>query len=604
VIAVCFATAVAVLACAASTGHAAPAGAAAVPPIAWGVADDMSKYSDDGGAWFYGMLKGASLTENRWTLAWDPANPSTITELPFVQRAAPKAQQAGIHVVLALYSKQASQHDPNQFCAWAATVAGTVRQWGIHDYIVWNEPNTRLYWVPQKDASGNDVAAAAYEQLLATCYDALHAADPLARVIGMGLSPRASTSDSTEPLVFLRDVGAAYRASGRKKPIMDQLSIHPYPNPSAPTSGPDTGYQSTDRFGIPDLARVKQAVWDAFNGTAQPTTLNGLTFRIDEVGWQTDTSTLPQYVNPENVAVVSEQTQASDIKTMATKYFACDPAVTDVELFLLVDEKYRNGKDETGKVVGGGWQSGLLTAGGEGVSQPKLAYSQDGPVFGKGRAACVGPLTAWSPAGSTATGATGGAPGGAGGSGAATGTATLGDPDGVIDPSVESDLEAALAAAAQTEASRSALAPKTAAQLLSYYQRVLDTLLAAAGAPVGGIQLTGNVVVCTTGPVHACTAAGALAGWSRPIGSVRRLSGPVAATYTPVAAATASAAAGAPLQLKLRSVLKKNAKPPAGASYLVVVLASRTDPTMRYGFAVQLRSVKAAPAKPKVNRKH
>ena len=104
-IAVCFATAVAVLACAASTGHAAPAGAAAVPPIAWGVADDMSKYSDDGGAWFYGMLKGASLTENRWTLAWDPANPSTITELPFVQRAAPKAQQAGIHVVLALYSK-------------------------------------------------------------------------------------------------------------------------------------------------------------------------------------------------------------------------------------------------------------------------------------------------------------------------------------------------------------------------------------------------------------------------------------------------------------------------------------------------------------------
>ena len=84
-------------------------------------------------------------------------------------------------------------------------------------------------------------------------------------------------------------------------------------------------------------------------------------------------------MNPENVAVVSEQTQANDIKTMATKYFACDPTVTDVELFLLVDEKYRNGKDETGKVVGGGWQSGLLTAGGEGVSQPKLAYGQDGP---------------------------------------------------------------------------------------------------------------------------------------------------------------------------------------------------------------------------------
>ena len=43
------------------------------PPIAWGVADDASKYADDGGDWFYGELKGASLTQNRWTLAFDPS---------------------------------------------------------------------------------------------------------------------------------------------------------------------------------------------------------------------------------------------------------------------------------------------------------------------------------------------------------------------------------------------------------------------------------------------------------------------------------------------------------------------------------------------------
>ena len=369
-----------------------------VPPINWGVADDASKYADDGGAWFYGELKGANLTENRWTLAWDPSNPTAIDELPFVQRAAPIAQAAGIHVVLVLYSMKASMHDPTGFCNWAGIVASTVKQWGIDDFTVWNEPNTRLYWYPQKNGAGKDIAAPAYEALLAKCYDTIHAADPNAQVIGMGLSPRASTSDSNEPLIFLRDVGKAYRASGRTQPIMDQLSIHPYPNPSAPTSPPNVGYQDPNRFGIPDLARVKQAVWDAFNGTAQPTTLNGLTFRIDEVGWQTDTSNLPQYVNPENVAVVSEQTQANDIRTMVTKYFACDPTVTDVELFLLVDEKYRNGKDETGKVVGGGWQSGLLTAGGEGVSQPKVAYTQDAPLFAEGRAACAGPMTQWAPA--------------------------------------------------------------------------------------------------------------------------------------------------------------------------------------------------------------
>src|SRR5712691_8601253 len=246
----------------------------AVPSIAWGVADDASKYADDGGAWFYDELKGASLTTNRWTLAWDSSNPLAINELPFLERAAPIAQEAGVHVLLALYSTKGSAHDPAGFCTWAEKVAQTVSVWGIHDYIVWNEPNTRLYWSPQKNGSGKDVAAPAYEALLATCYDKLHGADPAANVIGMGLSPRASTSDSNEPLVFLRDVGKAYRASGRTLPIMDQLSIHPYPSPSKPTDGPDVGYGSSDRFGISNLDRVKQAVYDAFSGTGQPTTLD------------------------------------------------------------------------------------------------------------------------------------------------------------------------------------------------------------------------------------------------------------------------------------------------------------------------------------------
>jgi hypothetical protein len=366
---------------------------ATAPPIHYGVADDASKYADDGGAWFYGKLNDARLTENRWTLAFNPATPTAITELPFLQRAAPIAQAAHIHVVLALYSTDSSSHDPATFCTWAAQVATTVKVWGIHDFIVGNEPNTRLYWTPQENAG------AAYESLLAQCFDTIHAADSDANVIGMGLSPRASTSASTEPLVFLRDVGKAYRTSGRRTPIMDQLAIHPYPNPNSPTDSPDVGYEVKDRFGIPNLDRVKQAVYDAFNGTKQPTTLNGLTFRIDEIGWQTDTTAYPQYVNAENVAVVSEDTQVQYLKTMMEKYFACDPTVTDVGLFLLVDEKYRNGKDANGVTLGGGWQSGLLTAGGEGVSQPKKAYTDASLTFDRdmGRAACHAGMTTWTP---------------------------------------------------------------------------------------------------------------------------------------------------------------------------------------------------------------
>jgi hypothetical protein len=363
-----------------------------VPPINYGVADDTGKYSDDGGAWFDGMLKGANLTEERWTVAYN-GDPKTITELPFIQRAAPQAQKDGVHVVLALYGRPATQHDAAGFCAWAANVATTVKQWGINDFIVWNEPNTSLYWSPQ-DSS----APAAYESLLAQCYDSIHGADSDARVIGMALSPRSNGSGQTAPIPFIAGVGAAYRASGRTTPIMDQMSIHPYPNPNSPTDGPDVGYSNTNNYGVPNLDRVKQAVYDAFHGTAQPTTLNGLTFRIDELGWQTATTQYPQYYNSENVAVVSEQTQANYVQEAVQKYLACDPTVTDVEWFLLVDEATRNGKDKTGTTtIGGGWQSGMLTAGGKGISTQKVSYTQDPPFFAQGRAACTSGMINWTP---------------------------------------------------------------------------------------------------------------------------------------------------------------------------------------------------------------
>ena len=387
----------------ASTGHTGSGvRAAAAPALNWGVADDASKFADDGGSWFYGQLHGANLTENRWTVSWDSSHPTAIGELAFLQRAAPKAQAAGIHVVLALYGRPATANDPTAFCAWAAQVATTVKQWGIHDFIVWNEPNTALYWSPQ-DAG----APAKYEALLAQCYDTIHAADSQARVIGFGLSPRSNGPSQTAPIPFIAGVGAAYKASGRQAPIMDQLSIHPYPNPNSPTDSPDVGYAATDNYGVPNLDRIKQAIYDAFNGTGQPTTLNGLTFRIDELGWQTDTTQYSQYYNQENVKVISEQQQVDYLKTTAEKYFACDPTVTDVELFLLGDEPTRNGRSQDGSTaLGGGWQSGLLTAGGQGVAQPKPAYAALASDFGAGRAACKGPLVSWTPAGVSPTGGT------------------------------------------------------------------------------------------------------------------------------------------------------------------------------------------------------
>jgi hypothetical protein len=398
-------TLTAVVAGAAAGAHSTAAGAAAVaPPLVWGVADDTGKYADDGGAWFDAKLQGANLGEERWTLSFSPDRPTSIDELSFLQRAAPQAQRDGIKVVLALYSRPGSAHDPDTFCAWAALVASTVSAWGIHDFIVWNEPNTQLYWSPQ-----NKGAPASYEALLAACYDSIHAADPDANVIGFGLSPRSSGPTQTAPIPFIEGVGAAYRASGRTAPLMDEMSVHPYPNPNHPIDAPDVGYANPDFYGIPNLDRVKQALYDAFDGTGQPTTVDGLMLVIDEVGWQTTTTQYPQYVNRENVSTIDEATQTRFLEEAAETYFACDPSVAAVNLFLLVDETSRNGRDATGKAVGGGWQSGLLTAGGRGVSTAKQAYRALAPVFAAGRAACEGKLVSWQP--STASSATGSAGG-------------------------------------------------------------------------------------------------------------------------------------------------------------------------------------------------
>ena len=54
---------------------------------------------------------------------------------------------------------------------------------------------------------------------------------------------------------------------------MDGLSFHPYPD--AATDALDRGYPVAER-GFVNLDRIKQALWDAFTSTPQPTTVDGL----------------------------------------------------------------------------------------------------------------------------------------------------------------------------------------------------------------------------------------------------------------------------------------------------------------------------------------
>jgi hypothetical protein len=138
---------------------------------------------------------------------------------------------------------------------------------------------------------------------------------------------------------------------------MDELAFHPYPHSSADAIS--TGYVWPNA-GVPNLDRIKQAFWDAFHGTAQPTFAEPrlrqpgkpVLFVLDEVGWQV--SVQPDladlYFGTENGPVTDEINQAR-IYGNLIKRVACDPSVQSLSFFHLTDEANLGSP--------GGWQSGL-----------------------------------------------------------------------------------------------------------------------------------------------------------------------------------------------------------------------------------------------------
>jgi hypothetical protein len=156
-------------------------------------------------------------------------------------------------------------------------------------------------------------------------------------------------------------MGASYRASGRTTPIMDALSFHPYPQSN--TDSLAVGYRYPNA-GVINLDRIKQAFWDAFHGTGQPTFLEGLplpspppgptslppafapehaTFVLDEVGWQAKVpgQASSAYRGRENVRLVSEAKQAQ-IYGQLVHLANCDPSIQSLNYFHLDDEADRD----------------------------------------------------------------------------------------------------------------------------------------------------------------------------------------------------------------------------------------------------------------------
>jgi hypothetical protein len=336
--------------------NAAAAGAGG-PGMRLGVTTDLAKQSDPALAQAEVLrARGAGFDTIRLTQHWLPGQTEPPGgDLSALKNAVFAAGANGLKVALVV-SHPGSRTTPlteqqrsefARFCAALAKALPTVRY-----FTIGNEPNLNGFWLPQFGPNGEDVAAPAYLELLAASYDALKEVSPRIQVLGGALSPRGSDNPELSrhthsPTQFIKDMGVAYRASGRTKPVMDALSINPFPDNSSVS--PATAHPNSTSIGIADYDKLVKLLTEAFDGTAQLG--SKLPIYYGEFGIESlppaEKAELYEGTEPTTTKPVDEKKQAEYYRKAIELSF-CQPNVAGLFLFLTSDDAKRSG-----------WQSGL-----------------------------------------------------------------------------------------------------------------------------------------------------------------------------------------------------------------------------------------------------
>ena len=278
----------------------------------------------------------------RWMPGQSQPDPGELTLLRNVADAAEKRDMKLLITTYAGRPRDApvTEQEQENYARFMASLARQLPS--VRDFAVWNEPNLNGFWLHQFDEAGNDIAARDYTALLARTYDALKAVNPKMKVYGGNLAPRGfddadSPRPTHSPTTFIRDMGKAYRGSGRKEPIMDVFALHPYQTRSSiPPGQPHTGTS----LGFGDYDKLVGLLGEAFDGTEQPG--SNVPIAYTEYGVQ---SIIPEsaqepYTNlqsPLGRDAVSEETQAEYYR-QAFELAVCQPTVIGVYIFHLFDE--------------------------------------------------------------------------------------------------------------------------------------------------------------------------------------------------------------------------------------------------------------------------
>jgi hypothetical protein len=315
-------------------------------PFVVGVTEDSSLGMDDGGLAMYTQMQSYGLKVIRMSVFWDGS--ASFTNKAALARAIPPAVAGGNRVLLAIAPAEghnnvfSAPNAPANLASFVVQLAQAFPQ--VQDFIVGNEPNLQRFNFPSWNGT-TPIGADNYERALAAAYDALKGFNSSLDVIGLASSPRGNEPTATsnigiQPVRFVAEMGVAYKASARATPIADNVAFHPYPNPNQTDDPPTKGYQWPNA-GLPNLDRMQQAWWDAFNGTGQPVFAEDGTapkalgsfakWVLDETAYQVPT-TLTGYTGTEPNQTVDESTQAGYYAQLV-KMYGCDPSRVAALLF-------------------------------------------------------------------------------------------------------------------------------------------------------------------------------------------------------------------------------------------------------------------------------
>jgi hypothetical protein len=167
--------------------------ASAGPGLILGVADDDLKWTEDTKEVVLDQ-QAVGFKAVRVTLAWQQGQTRLDDEGRTYMRRAQAAVKLGHRVVIGVFGDPAGPpvqpESRTQYCAYVVDALSRAKN--VNDVVIWNEANSALFWRPQQGA------AAAYEALLAECYDTLHRYRRTVNVI-TSTSPHEDLAGSCAP---------------------------------------------------------------------------------------------------------------------------------------------------------------------------------------------------------------------------------------------------------------------------------------------------------------------------------------------------------------------------------------------------------------------